>query len=163
MAYSKRNKDKIFTEICENIANGMSLREATRGGKPITMQLFYNWLDDKRDVENHKQKLEQYTRACNNRADKIFEEILEISDDGTNDTYKDEEGKKRTDYDVIARSKLRVDARKWMLSKMNPKKYGDKMDVTTDGEKLPTSIPAINVIVGNSPELSDSEKSVEGA
>jgi hypothetical protein len=36
----------------------------------------------------------------------------------------------------VARSKLQIDARKWKASKLAPKKYGDKMDLTTDGEKI---------------------------
>ncbi|OZI26935.1 terminase [Bordetella genomosp. 9] len=71
---------------------------------------------------------EQYARAREAQADKLAEEILSIADDGLNDTYVDDEGNKRTDHDVVARSRLRVDARKWLASKMAPKKYGDKIE-----------------------------------
>jgi hypothetical protein len=54
---------------------------------------------------------------------------MAVSDDGSNDTYTDENGATRTEQDVIARSRLRVDARKWAMSKMAPKKYGDKLDI----------------------------------
>jgi hypothetical protein len=62
----------------------------------------------------------------------MAEEIVEISDEGKRDTYIDAYGNERTDYDVIARSKLRVDTRKWLLAKMLPKVYGDRIaqDVT---------------------------------
>jgi hypothetical protein len=53
-----------------------------------------------------------------------------LRDDGTNDTYTDEDGNTRTDHDVIARSRLRVDTRKWLLSKALPKIYGDKVEAT---------------------------------
>ena len=36
----------------------------------------------------------------------------------------------------VHRDKLRTDVRKWMLSKMVPKKYGDKLDLTSEGEKI---------------------------
>ena len=75
----------------------------------------------------------QYARAREQRADKMAEEILEIADDGKNDTYETEDGT-RTNQDVIARSKLRVDARKWLASKMSPKKYGDKVETTLKGD-----------------------------
>jgi hypothetical protein len=75
------------------------------------------------DVELQK----RYAVACEARADKFVDEIIQIADDGANDTYLDEEGNKRTDHDVIARSKLRVDARKWAAAKMAPKKYGDRV------------------------------------
>lgn len=70
-----------------------------------------------------------YAHAREAQADKMAADILKIADDGENDTYKDEEGNRRTDQDVIARSRLRVDARKWLAAKMAPKKYGDKLDV----------------------------------
>jgi hypothetical protein len=73
-----------------------------------------------------------YACAREARADKLFEDILKISDDGANDTYIDDEGNQRTDHDVIARSRLRVDTRKWMAAKMLPKKYGDKLELSGD-------------------------------
>jgi hypothetical protein len=71
---------------------------------------------------------DQYARAREAQADKFAEEILQIADDGSNDTYETENGT-ATNHDVIARSKLRVDARKWLASKMAPKKYGEKLAV----------------------------------
>jgi hypothetical protein len=51
---------------------------------------------------------------------------VDIADDGKNDTYVDENGKQFVDNDVIQRSRLRVDARKWVVSKLLPKKYGER-------------------------------------
>lgn len=76
------------------------------------------------------ERIEQYMRAREAQADKLAEDILAIADDGARDTYTDAEGNERTDQDVIARSRLRVDARKWLASKMAPKRYGEKLDVT---------------------------------
>jgi hypothetical protein len=69
-----------------------------------------------------------YAHAREAQADKMAEDILTISDDGSNDTYETEDGT-RINQDVIARSRLRVDARKWLAAKMAPKKYGDKLAV----------------------------------
>ena len=80
------------------------------------------WLDGSRPEFS-----EQYARAREAQADKLAEEILAIADDGRSDTYLDAEGNEKTDSEVIQRSKLRVDARKWLASKMAPKKYGDKV------------------------------------
>ncbi|MBV5333021.1 terminase small subunit protein, partial [bacterium] len=71
----------------------------------------------------------QYTRAIQIRAIGWAEEIIEISDDGSQDTYIDNNGNERTNNEVVARSRLRTDSRKWMLSKVLPKVYGDKLDV----------------------------------
>jgi len=111
-----------FNKIIESIESGESLRKSCELVE-VNRRDFYNWIDEDEDRKN------QYARATKDRHDKIFEEILQIADDGSNDTYTDDEGRERTDHDVIARSRLRVDSRKWMLGKMNPKKYGDRINV----------------------------------
>lgn len=76
---------------------------------------------------------EQYARAKEVQAHLMAEEILEIADDGTNDKKmvgKEGQEYEVTDQEVIGRSRLRVDSRKWLLSKMLPKVYGDKLDLT---------------------------------
>ena len=54
-----------------------------------------------------------------------------IADDQENDVYEDEDGREQTNHNVINRAKIRIDSRKWMLGKMNPKKYSDKIQVDT--------------------------------
>lgn len=70
---------------------------------------------------------EHYARACEYRQEYLFEEILDLSDGNVNDL---------DDPIKVSRNKLQIDTRKWVLSKMAPKKYGDKVDVTSDGEKI---------------------------
>ena len=132
IAQNKLNAAGIDT-ICTEIADCVTLRDiAAKYG--VSLAVLSGWLTA------HP---EQYARARDAQADKMAEEILQIADDGLNDTYLDDDGKRRTDQDVIARSRLRVDARKWLASKMAPKRYGDKMqnEVTgKDGAPLLTSI-----------------------
>ena len=80
------------------------------------------WLDGSKPAFS-----EQYARAREAQADKLAEEALQIADDGRSDTYVDGDVNVKTDTEVIQRSKLRVDTRKWLASKMAPKKYGDKV------------------------------------
>lgn len=108
--------------ICERIADGESLRSICRGDDMPAKSTVFKWLSQNATFAD------QYTRARETQADTLFDEILSISDDGTNDSYKDEDGNPRTDHDVIARSRLRVDARKWMAGKLRPKVYGDKIE-----------------------------------
>tara|TARA_R110002124_G_scaffold132488_1_gene295057 strand:- start:2967 stop:3317 length:351 start_codon:yes stop_codon:yes gene_type:complete len=79
--------------------------------------------------------LQQYTRAKEESADALTDEMLDIADDGNNDwmvSHSDEEGELR--YQIngehIQRSRLRIETRKWLSSKLKPKKYGDK--ITTE-------------------------------
>lgn len=68
----------------------------------------------------------RYARAMEQRTDHMAEEILSIADDGNND-WMEREGFVVPNYEHIQRSKLRVDARRWLMSKMLPKKYGDRL------------------------------------
>ena len=111
-------------EICQRIAEGETLRKICASeGMPV-MSTIFAWLAE------HEEFSKQYAKAREVQQEQMAEEILEISDDGRNDTYTDENGNERTNSEVVARSRLRVDARKWLLSKMAPKKYGDRLDVT---------------------------------
>ena len=109
--------------ICIEIADGRSLRSICRDPGAPRINTVMRWLADGTNADFRQ----QYARAREVQADRLAEEILEIADDGSNDTYIDENGNARTDQDVIARSRLRVDARKWLAAKMAPKKYGDKL------------------------------------
>jgi len=120
--------DEIGIEaLCAFIADGNSLNEFGRKFDfcPATVDL---WLEN----PAHPDRASQYARARERRADKLVEQIIEIADDGRNDTYIDENGKKKTDFDVVARSRLRVDSRKWFASKLYPKMYGDRQVIAGD-------------------------------
>lgn len=97
----------------------------------------YKWLED------NDAFAEQYTRARTRQAEFMLDEIIEIADDTTLDTEYGDSGPK-ANSEWISRSKLRVDARKWAMSKLAPKKYGDKLDVTS-GDK-PLLAPTIQII-----------------
>jgi hypothetical protein len=72
------------------------------------------------------------------QADYLAEEMLEIADDGRNDWTKREDGIDAVNAEVVQRSRLRVDARKWLMAKLQPKKYGDRIaQEVTGGDGLP--------------------------
>ena len=87
---------------------------------------FLRWVDN--PVLNAEHGLcDQYMRAREALADVYADEIIEIADDGSRDYKTLDDGREVPDQDHIARSRLRVDARKWAASKLAPKKYGDKI------------------------------------
>ena len=131
MAYKPKEIETKFNEVCKLIAEeGLSLRKAVIEIK-ISRAVFYKWVDES------DEKKDQYARATEDRQDLIFNDIFTIADDQENDVYVDEKGFEQTNHNVIQRARLRVDARKWALSKMNPKKYGDRtsLDVKTTYEQ----------------------------
>ncbi len=122
MAYTPKQIETTFNGIIEDIEQGKSLRASLRGESNPSSQTFYKWLED--DVIKSK----RYTQACEVRAEDIFEEILVIADKQDKDDYI-VDGVEMVDHNVHARAKIMIDARKWMLGKMNPKKYSDKIQV----------------------------------
>jgi hypothetical protein len=78
---------------------------------------------------------DQYARAREAQADTLFDEILDIADDARNDWMvrrgQDDAGW-QANSEHIQRSRLRLDARKWMAGKLQPKKYGEKLELAGD-------------------------------
>lgn len=122
--YSKEERCAIIDTVCLNMTSGMSVKYIFDNAiVSISRSLFYEWLIEDKDFSD------KYTRASEIRSDVLFDEIIEIADDQQGDIYLDKDGNQQTDHNVIARSRLRVDARKWAASKLNPKKYGDRIDL----------------------------------
>ena len=145
MAYSEEEISTFKTEILGHVSNGLSLKKTLDINKHLPSRpTVYQWLN--KDHEDYdKEFFNNYVRAREERAENIFEEILTISDSTEDDVIINEDGMPITNHNVIQRDRLRVESRKWMLSKMQPKKYGDKLDLTSKGEQLksPTSIPLV--------------------
>jgi hypothetical protein len=134
--------EEIAEKICEQIAtSSKSLRTVCEGEDMPSVSTVMKW------VKDNKEFSEQYARAKEEQADFLAEEILEISDDATNDymtVVKGDVSYEVENKEFISRSRLRVEARKWVASKLKPKKYGDKVDVTSGGEKMPVPITFIS-------------------
>mgnify|MGYP000941996517 CR=1 FL=1 len=120
--------DDLVISMCERIASGESVRSITSDEEMPAMATFFRWLNEKPEFK------EQYATAKELGAEALFAEIIGIADDGTNDLM-EKIGKDggaigyQTNGEVIARSRLRVDTRKWYLSKVLPKVYGDKQTI----------------------------------
>jgi hypothetical protein len=123
-------REKI-PEILAGLASGRSLRSVlTDEGMP-DMAAFFRWLKADEGLQT------AYAAAMEQRADALFDEMFEIADDATNDwmerTNKRGETYETLNKEAVQRSTLRVDVRKWALARMNPKKYGEKVDLNHGG------------------------------
>lgn len=139
MAYTQEEKDILFEEVCLRLESGETLKHVLHGeGNTMSSKLFFSLLRESPDKNN------RYARAREIQAETMFSEMIEISDNSNLDVVGvDRSGKPIVDGENVQRSKLKVDTRKWVLSKLNPKKYGDKLDIdhTSGGEKIePTRI-----------------------
>lgn len=109
------------------IANGETISKICAVDGMPEKSAIYSWL------AKYSEFAENYARAREAQMEAMVDEIIEISDDGSNDTYTDDDGNERTNGDVIQRSKLRIDTRKWLMSKLAARRYGEKQQVDHTG------------------------------
>lgn len=132
MAYSEKEVTEVFNTICDELEKGFSLRSILRRENMPSSRTFFKWIDEDAD------KVKQYERSVELRSELLFDEIIEIADKQGEDVGEDEQGNKVINHNIVQRNRLQIDARKWALSKMLPKKFGDKTDITSGGEKINT-------------------------
>lgn len=137
--YSLEQIEKAFSSILLEIEKWRPVREILKDEWTPDVTTFYKWLRD--DAE----KAKQYARACEIRAENIFDDMLNIADDTTKDIKVDKDWVEQVNQDNIQRARLKVETRKWVLWKLNPKKFGDKLDMTSDWEKLWTYMLVTNL------------------
>ena len=117
----------IAAEICTRISCGESLRQiCMEDGMPVHSTV-YLWL-----LQN-KQFSDNYAKAREEQADTLADEIQAIADERPQEIV-DDKGISRTDSGWVTWQKNRIDARKWVASKLKPKKYGDRQIVAGDAE-----------------------------
>lgn len=125
---------EIAAKICERLAAGESLRSVCRGEEMPAPSTVIDW------TNRHAEFSEQYAKARERGYQHMADELLEIADDGSNDwmeRHDDENKGWQFNGEHFQRSRLRVDTRKWLLSKCLPKIYGDKLaHVGEDGGPL---------------------------
>lgn len=124
--------EEIANRICDRIVAGDSLRTVCAAEDMPAPSTVFLWLS------KNKEFSEQYARAREAQADALFDEVLDIADDGTNDWMErhSKDGKSlgwALNGEAVRRSQLRVDARKWMAGKLQPKKYGERLDLNHSG------------------------------
>lgn len=128
MARPSKFSEAIANRICERLADGESLRAICCDKNMPGQTTVFRWLA----ADEHDAFRKQYAHARETQADSIFDEILDIADNGANDWMErheaDNEGWKENG-EAIRRSQLRIDARKWMAGKLRPKVYGDRQAV----------------------------------
>lgn len=117
MAFSEEQKEEIFNNIFNSLENGNSLRR-TLSVIDLPAKTFYEWLDS--DEEKSKQYARSKELGIEARFESIEADYLEkpkVTADG------------KIDGSWVALQRLKIDSKKWELSKLAPKKYGDKLEV----------------------------------
>lgn len=128
----------IAAAICERLASGETLRAVCRDDAFPGESTVRGWV-----VDNVEGFAAQYTRAREIGYLTMADELLDVADDGTND-WMARSGPSpgwEINGEHVSRSRLRLDTRKWLLSKALPKIYGDKTAITgADGGAIATEV-----------------------
>lgn len=127
----KKFTNELFDAICKDLSSSsIGLHHICRK-HGVSHQSFYEWIKD-------EQLLDKYMRARDEQADYLADEILNIADDKKGDLQASEHGLVGNAANV-QRSRLQVEARKWIAAKLKPKKYGEKLQTeqTINVNKLP--------------------------
>lgn len=132
MARPSSYTDELADTICERVSDGESLRNICESENMPHKATVFRWLAANDDFAT------KYARAREAQADALFDEMLDIADDGRNDWMekKSEEGDHlgwRENGEAMRRSDLRIKTRQWMAAKLQPKKYGDRLDLNHSG------------------------------
>lgn len=118
----------LCEEICAEVANGFNIKTVLSSKNEYpTFQTWCNW---KRE---HKELFDLYIKSIQDKAESVEEELESIYD-----------GLKAKEYDPATANVL-IQTLKWKASKYYPKMFGDKIDHTTDGEKINTNISILNI------------------
>lgn len=125
MARPSKYSQQLADAICDLLVDGKSLRTICSTAKMPSRSTVIRWLAENEAFRN------QYARARELQADTLAEEILDIADKAVlgERLKKDGKGKvlERQTGDMVERSKLMIDARKWYAGKLQPKKYGERV------------------------------------
>ena len=121
--------EQLAKEVLAQMHEGASLRTSCRiAGVPAST--FLTW------VSKDSSLAEQYAHAREMLIENMAEDLLQISDEPVQPNAMGS-----TDSGAVAKQRLQVDTRKWLLSKLAPKKYGDKVEhdlKSSDGSMTPT-------------------------
>jgi hypothetical protein len=126
--------EELAQAICSRLAEGASLRQICASQDMPDSVTVLRWLDQ------HSTFRQQYARAREVQAEHWADEIIEIADNAVND-WEERERKDGTTsmavrHDHISRAKLRIDTRKWLMSRLVPKKYGDTREMAGKEEEV---------------------------
>ncbi|WP_325052321.1 terminase small subunit-like protein [Sinorhizobium meliloti] len=114
-------------KLLEKLSIGKSLREICSAEGMPSESLVRKWVMKDEDFGA------QYARAREAGMEALADEILQIADSQEGDVITTEDGREIVNHDAIQRARLRVDTRKWLMSKIAPKKYGDRLDLNHSG------------------------------
>jgi len=134
--------EEIAEEICGRLAEGEQLDEICADPHLPTASTVRRWAveEDQEERLGRQGFASRYARARSIGYEKMTYELLKISDEPCigADGY--------ADNGLVQKQRLQVESRKWLLSKLLPKQYGDKVTQEITGEDGGALITRIELV-----------------
>lgn len=111
--------EDMAARVCAELADGKSLRTISATEDMPSLTTIFKWIHEREDFAI------RYARAKGEASDAMVEDMQAIADDETLDHNS---------------RRIRVDTRKWIASKLKPKKYGDRVALTGDEAGVPIAV-----------------------
>jgi hypothetical protein len=115
---------ELGTKICDLIADGETLTKICRAKGMPGRRSVQRWILKYPDFER------TYWQARKLSATTLFDKARDEADNTTKDFFMDAKGVKRVDTGIVSRAALRVRTLQWAATKLNPERYGDKVQHT---------------------------------
>ena len=128
------DRAQISALVLEGMRNGLSAFKACQAAG-VSHSTFFGWVNDDATLANN------YAHAREDLIERMASEVMELADSEIPETG---DGKK--DWQAVQKHKLQVDTRKWLLSKLAPRKYGDRLELAGDPDR-PLAIQKIERVV----------------
>jgi hypothetical protein len=116
----------VWPQVLESIANGAALSTAIKCVCPAPS---YAWA--KLQLRTNPELKSAYQQAVEDRADRLSEELMELADTPMPEGL---DGPSKSAW--VQQMRLRVDVRKWAASKLKPKTYGERLDLSVTHESI---------------------------
>ena len=129
-----QDRAPLAKKVLEGMHGGLSCFKACQAAG-VPHSTFIGWVNVDQELAD------RYTRAREELIERMAQEVLELSDV---DVGLQPDGKR--DWAAVQKHKLQVDTRKWLLSKLAPKKFGDKLELSGDPDR-PLAIQKIERVV----------------
>jgi hypothetical protein len=132
--------EELFIKLLDRLAQGETLVAICADQTmPTRQSLFQKLYKD----ENAR---ELYYAAREMQMEAMAEEILELSDNNSDDWSTDDRGRRVANNDVLQRARLKVDTRKFIMAKMAPRRFGEKNFTEVSGD--PNKPLTLTVVTG---------------
>jgi len=118
-------REAVWPAILDAIANGQSLSSILRReGMPS-----YSWA--KLQLRSDPELRKQYDQALEDRGDRLAEELIELAFTKLPD---DLDGRAQSAW--VQHLRVKIDVLKWTASKLRPKVYGERIDVSVTNTQI---------------------------